>query len=212
MYRFRHIVFAVTLLSIFCSCTHEPEKEQETLAVQKITDTTSFQNDVYGYGNKEGALGVFDVPEMLVLSIMDSAASVNVAKRMTENYAVLGEELTAIGAEMNGPVGMITYNNDVTNFKFENTLFIKRLPAKQPKLSKIVVLESSKMLVFNFYGSYQTLFLAYDKIRQHCTKAGLTQTGPMREFYITDPEQEKDPKKWLTRIMVPVATAEVEKE
>jgi len=28
----------------------------------------------------------------------------------------------------------------------------------------------------------------------------------MREFYLTDPEKEKDQAKWLTRIMLPVVS------
>jgi effector-binding domain-containing protein len=63
------------------------------------------------------------------------------------------------------------------------------------------------MLIFNFYGPYQHLFSAYDKIRKYLTQTKLVQTGPMREFYLTDPSIEKDEAKWQTRIMVPVVQA-----
>ena len=182
------------LLIVAFSCTSEevPEvKKEEPVVEQKITDSTSFKNDVYNYSQAPEAVGVYDVPEMLVLSILDSATSKDVSSVMMKNYALLEEELNAIGAEMNGPIGMITYNNDVKNFMFETVLCIRRIPASQPKRCKIVVLEASKMLIYNFYGSYQNLFGAYDKIKRYCEKNDLLQSGPMREFYLTDPEKEK---------------------
>lgn len=208
--RISRIVFVSGLLLVLASsCGPEPQpetKKEEPVPEVKITDTTSFKNDVYGYDNAAGAIGVFDVPEMLVLSILDSADSKDVSSRVVKNFAILEEEMNTVGAEMNGPVGMITYNNDVHNFIFENILFIKRLPKTEPKRCKIVVLEASLMLVYNFYGSYQNLFAAYDKIKRHCEKNDLIQSGPMREFYLTDPAKEKDPQKWLTRIMLPVVS------
>jgi effector-binding domain-containing protein len=69
------------------------------------------------------------------------------------------------------------------------------------------VLEASDMLVYNFYGAYQDLYTAYDKVRETLKAQQLSQSGPAREFYVTDPSREKDPKNWLTRIMVPVTAA-----
>lgn len=170
----------------------------------KITDTTTFANNIEGYDPRVGVVGVFDVPEILVLSLLDSAAKKDLSDRMVANYAVLEKEMMEVGAELNGPIGLISYNNDPKNFVFETVLCIKRLPETQPKRSKIVVLEASKMLVFNFYGPYQNLFAAYDKIERHCKKNDLIQSGPIREFYITDPAKEPNPEKWLTRIFLPV--------
>ncbi|WP_317898474.1 GyrI-like domain-containing protein [Aurantibacillus circumpalustris] len=208
------IAFATLALFIgFTRCTSESQQESKAETKQlitqvvpevKITDTTTFQNDLYNYPSTTGALGVFDVPEMLVLSLIDSANSKEMSTRLVKNYALLEEDLNFIHAELNGPVGMLTYNNNVNNFVFESVLFIKKMPKVQPKRSKIVILEASPMLVYNFYGSYQNLFSAYEQIKRYCNKNDLMQTGPMREFYITDPEKEKDVSKWLTRIMLPV--------
>ncbi len=197
---------------IFFSCSPEKEEEkvvekkQENLKPVKITDTTWFKNDMDVFGTAPGAAGVFDVPEMLVLSKIDSSNVKQVSEKVVENYAILEKELQAVGAEMNGPIGQITYNNNPQNFVFESILCIKRIPKAEPKQCKIVVLEASRMLVYNFYGSYQNLFAAYDKVKRYCDKNDLLQSGPMREFYITDPAVEKNPEKWLTRIMLPVVS------
>lgn len=207
-------LFFVLLTLIFVSCSQEEEvavkKEStvqaQTLPEKPITDTTSFKNDLTAFGAGSGVVGVFDVPEMLVLSIMDSSDLKHVSDKVVKNYAFLEEDMKACGAEMNGPVGQITYNNNPDNFVFENVMCIRRIPGKQPQNSKIVVLEASRMLVFNFYGSYQNLFAAYDKIKRYCDKNDLIQSGPMREFYITDPAKEKDSGKWLTQLLVPVVS------
>lgn len=206
------LLFSVLFTLIFVSCSQEeeipakkePTRQVQTLAEKPITDTTSFNNDFTSFGTGSGVVGVFDVPEMLVLSIMDSSDLKHVSDKVVKNYALLEEDMKACGAEMNGPVGQITYNNNPNNFVFENVMCIRRIPGKQPKNSKIVVLEASSMLVFNFYGSYQNLFAAYDKVKRYCDKNDLIQSGPMREFYITDPAKEKDSGKWLTRLLVPV--------
>lgn len=206
---FRSILFSSTLFFNVVSCTPEQEvkeekKKEEPVVEAKITDSTTFKNDVYSYSDAVGAVGVYDVPEMLVLSLIDSADNKDLSSRMVKNYTILEEDLNEVGAEMNGPTGMLSYNNEVHNFKFESIIFIKRIPAKQPKHTKIVVLEASRMLVYNFYGSYQNLFAAYDKIKRYCDKNDLLQSGPIRELYLTDPGKEKDEQKWLTRIMLPV--------
>lgn len=209
-----NLLFLIFFTLIFVSCSQEeevPVKEElpeqvQAIPEKPITDTTSFNNDFTSFGTGSGVVGVFDVPEMLVLSIMDSSDLKHVSDKVVKNYAFLEEDMKACGAEMNGPVGQITYNNNPNNFVFENVMCIRRIPNKQPKNSKIVVLEASRMLVFNFYGSYQNLFAAYDKVKRYCDKNDLIQSGPMREFYITDPAKEKNSGKWLTQLLVPVVS------
>ena len=154
--------------------------------------------------NNPGIIGVYFVPEMLTLCKSDSAPMRKVSSRISNAFEILEKDLNLTKAISNGMPGMLTYNNDTSNFIFECVLPIKEIPKKQPTQSKIVILEATPMLIFNFYGPYQHLFSAYDKIRKYLMATKLVQTGPMREFYLTDPSIEKDAAKWQTRIMVPV--------
>ncbi|MBL7933922.1 MAG: GyrI-like domain-containing protein [Bacteroidia bacterium] len=202
------IVLPLFFVFIFfpgCGEDSPPTREEaKTVEVTPITDTTSFSNNITVYNSKPGVLGIFNVPEMLVLSVMDSASLGKVAARMGRDFDWIQEDITYLEAEVNGPAGTINYNNKPENFKFETIVCIKRIPSKQPKRSKIVVLEAGPMLVFNFYGSQQNLFSAYDKIKRYCQENKLLASGPMREFYMTDSGTEPNPEKWLTRIMLPV--------
>lgn len=201
--------YSFLLFSVWClvACSDPkgplPGNGQQNDTAENKPALPAYNNRLV-FNNQPGFIGVFKVPEMLSLSLLDSSAMQDVAFKVAKNYGILESEMKAVGAEMEGSPGQITYNNDPKNFKFECFLLIRELPAKQPKQCKIVFLEASDMLVYNFYGAYQDLYTAYDKVRETLKAQQLSQSGPAREFYVTDPSREKDPKNWLTRIMVPV--------
>jgi effector-binding domain-containing protein len=151
-----------------------------------------------------GILGIFFIPEMLIVSKMDSANMYHVAEKMAEGYVTVNKDIARMKANVNGSPGAIYYNNDSANFIFECVVPIEQMPKVEPKNSKIVVLEEGNMLVYNFYGDPKGLYDAYGEIDQYCKKNNLQHVGPMREFYISDASNEKDKNKWLTRIILPV--------
>src|SRR6185369_8453956 len=159
------------------------------------------------FSEEEGFVGVYEVPEMLTLCVKDSANADDMARKYAQAFSTLENELKDLGMTSSGAPGAINYNNDPNNFIFECVFPIAKIPPSQPKKAQVVVLEASNMLIYNYYGPYAELYLAYAKIRAQMKKSKLTQAGPMREFYITDPTREKDAHKWLTRIMVPVMPA-----
>ncbi|MDO9000913.1 MAG: GyrI-like domain-containing protein [Bacteroidota bacterium] len=202
---FLKITLAVIITSVLFSCNNsEKDFSAEKQTNDSLTKGEIKIVDFAEVGNNEGVVGVFNVPEMLAICKYDSAPMKDVSFKIAKAYSILETEMNDIGATMDGMPGMITFNNDTSNFKFECVLLIKEMPKKQPKTCKIVVLESSQMLIYNFYGPYKHLFSAYDKIRKYNAINKLVQIGPMREFYLSDPSLEKDPSKWQTRIMVPV--------
>ena len=168
--------------------------EPNHLAVKKIDQLTE----------AKGIVGIFDVPEMLTVTKLDSAVMPMVASVLAKNFGIVQKDIEYIKATVNGAAGAIYYNNDTTNFKFECIVPILKMPTIKPKNSEVVVLEASHMLIYNYYGPYENLYTIYDEIREYIKTNKIEQTGPIREFYITDPAKVKDPNEWLTRIMVPV--------
>ncbi len=201
---FRFILF-VSVTAVFFSCGNSDESQlSDKPKNDSIPNTKNNPIDLSKVSNEPGFVGVVNIGEMLTICKMDSAPMKDVSFKVAKAFSVLEEEMNAIGATLNGSPGMITYTNDTSNFVFECVLPIKELPNKQPKVCKIVVLETSEMLIFNYFGPYQNLFSAYTKIREYSTANRLKQIGPMREFYLTDPTVEADPAEWQTRILVPV--------
>ena len=193
------LIFVVSLISF--SCTNSAD----TKANEKVK-SDSLQNATKNLEitDRPGVVGVYSVPELLTICKLDSAPMKDVSFKVAKAYSVLEEQMNAIGAKVNGMPGMITYNNDTTNFVFECILPIKEMPSKQPQNCNVVILEASQMLIYNFYGPYNRLFLAYDEIKKFTKANNLEQSSPMREFYLSDPLIVKDPAKWHTRIMLPV--------
>lgn len=194
----KYIFLVVSALFIF-ACGNNSDKK--TMAKIPLFDETINKDTVYG------VMGIYKLPEMLVISYLDSAKAEMVSAKVAESYSVLGAEMNEIAAETIGVPGQIMYNNDPMNFKFESFVPLKKLPVLQPKRCKIVTLPPNDMLMYNYFGEYQELFHAYDEIRKYMKDSGLEQNGAAREYYVTDPTTEQNPKKWHTRIMVPVVYA-----
>lgn len=203
VFSFCFLVICFTLL--FSSCSNDDKVVKETPKKDSTSTKASYFWNLANFPATKGALGVYDVPEMLCLSIFDSAAVEAMADHYARNYAILATERDSIGIKSNGAMGVLNYNDDPRSLKFECVLLIDQMPTIQPTHSRIVVMEATKALVYNFYGDYVNLFQAYKEIREYCEKNNLMQSGPVREFYLTDSTVEPDRSKWLTQIILPVA-------
>jgi len=205
-------IFLLAVLLGSCSGNDNKWPETKTRKLEPIKETTVFSNDLKAFPDREGIIGVADIPEMLCLSIMDTATFEQLPEKVSAAYELLQQQADSIGAETNAVPGYLSYNNNTKNVKFECVLPIRAFPKKQPRKAKIVVLEADKMVVCNYYGTYRNLFTAYGQINQYIQKNRLQQTGPMREFYMSDPATQTDQSKWLTRIFVPVTKSENDQE
>lgn len=212
------ILISYAASSMLFSCSPEAENtlesqtESKREALLKVRDSlVSLELEKFNRRanapDARGIVGVFEVPEMLALVVMDSARQADVAFKRARAFANIEEDVAYTGATTEGSPGSIYYNNDPQNFKFECLMLIRSIPEKSPQHSKVVVLEASPMLVYNHRGPYSRLSASYDEIRQYCDSMNLEQSGPMREFYLVSPVQSPDSSRWLTRIMLPVAKA-----
>jgi effector-binding domain-containing protein len=60
---------------------------------------------------------------------------------------------------------------------------------------------ASKAVFVNYSGSYDKISDAYSSIRQYLFENKLKEKIPSIEQYISGPSNEKDPSKWLTKIV-----------
>ena len=188
----------ITTSILFLSCSSGSEIKQETKldssAIKARIDSTLI----------EGIRGIIEIPEILTLAIKDSGATADIPVKMGQAYTAIEEDMTALGLEMRGSPGTLFYTNDPKNFVFECVIPINKMPEQKPKNSQIVILESTRAIVYNYYGPYGDMYKAYEKLKPYINDNKLLQTGPSREFYITNVEFESDTSKWLSRIFIPV--------
>lgn len=64
---------------------------------------------------------------------------------------------------------------------------------------------ATRAVVYQHVGPYAELHGTYAALEKAIAAAGLRPTGPARESYETNPEEEPDTSKWVTEIVWPVA-------
>lgn len=189
-------VITVTILFISCSSGSEE-------ILKGKADSTSVKAKIDS-AYIEGIRGIIELPEILTLAIKDSGATAEIPVKMGNAYASIEEDMKALGLEMRGSPGTLFYTNDPQNFVFECVIPINKMPDQKPKNSQIVILESTRAVLYNYYGPYGNMYKAYEKLKPYINDNKLLQIGPSREFYITNVEFESDTSKWLSRIFIPV--------
>lgn len=65
-------------------------------------------------------------------------------------------------------------------------------------------LPAGKALTVDYYGDYSGSEAAHNAIDRYAEANGIRTGMPVVEEYVTDPEQEPDPSRWLTRIFYPI--------
>ena len=118
----------------------------------------------------------------------------------------------ACGATMAGPPSALYYTWDEENGQSELTVAIPVNSEKAPNDYELYDLPEGRYLVIDYYGSYDNVGGAHEALGAYMEENNLTWNGPALEEYITDPGQEPDTSKWLTKIVYPVISKEKETE
>lgn len=152
----------------------------------------------------EGLQGVQDVPATNYLAYRAKATKDDISIIIGQSYGKIGEIMAKEKLEMAGAPACIYYKNDPKEFEFDAVMAISAEPKGDIKPCTLLKVPAQKALVYNYYGSYMEMFPAYEKMMTHIKDNKLTQNGSPWEVYIGDPGVEKDPKKILTKIYIPV--------
>lgn len=196
----KKIIICSALITFITSCGNKKQTEENKTTNDSATIETNMKNET----EKEGIVGVMDVGELLTLAVKDSAKGEDVGFKIARAYGIIEADLNKLNVEVNGSEGILLYSNTPENFVFECVIPINKMPEVKPKKANIVILEATKAIVYNHYGAYNNMHKAYDKLKEYINENKLTQTGPTREFYITDSQTERDSSKWLSKIYIPV--------
>lgn len=154
------------------------------------------KNKMYdGYKINEKTL-----PEKHYILSRQEVAIKNVQQFYATNLGSLFGKAQRSEVEMDGrPCGMF--------FKLDNAAKKADMAAAIPIKEALAIqgaqslsLPESQVLQVNYYGDYKGLHKAHAAIETYMTDYGILHNPPYIEEYMTDPGEEPDPAKWLTKL------------
>ncbi|MCB9272557.1 MAG: SRPBCC family protein [Lewinellaceae bacterium] len=155
----------------------------------------------------QSALAVqeLELPARYYIGIREKASMGDLAARFAENFPKVYEGVTKAGLQMAGQPSALYYTWDEANQSTELAFAIPLKEQAQLKGFESINLPAGKILLIDYYGSYEGIGDAHVAMDKYLAANGLTATAPVIEEYITDPQSEPDTTKWLTKVYYPVA-------
>jgi effector-binding domain-containing protein len=163
--------------------------------IKRIAEQRSSEGIYYGFEIKQK-----EMPERSFVLSRQEVAMSNIQQFYATNLGGLFNKVQASGVEMKGmPCGLF--------FRWEKNGIVD-MAAAIP-VSKPISIDGAASLnmperntiQIDYYGEYSGTSAAHAAIDDYMKDKGYFMDPPVIEEYITDPTTEKDPNKWLTRII-----------
>lgn len=192
------IIFDALLLSL-CNSNHSSKEaiEKEKLNTKNKQDINI---NIHKYSKDTNYKGVIVIPEQMAFCILDSASPKEASSKMEVNYSKILKDIEFTKVEVDEYPGCIFYSNQPDKIVFETFFLLKTKPQKKPRYSNPVILEKTLGLLYDHFGTFNTIHQSYNKIKSILEQEGYVQSGPTREIYILN----DDTAKWRTRIIIPI--------
>ncbi|GAB4201088.1 MAG: hypothetical protein Fur0023_05150 [Bacteroidia bacterium] len=194
---FIYTLFAILITN--CQSSPTNTKENKDLSRPKHQDSVPANRSATQIADTNYK-GIMMIEEQPVLAILDSATPQNAATVMQKNYDKILKDAEYLNVPMAEQPGCIFYSSSPEKIVFETFMFLKSKPVKQPKYSQPVILEKTLGLLYDHYGTFNTIHRSYTNIQNIMREIGYKQIGPSREIYVL----ADDTAKWRTRIIIPV--------
>lgn len=193
------IYISLVILTTNCQSHPTNSKENQDLSRTKRRDSVPANRQAPPIADTNYK-GIMMIQEQPVLAILDSATPQNAGTVMQENYNKILKDAEYLNVKLAEQPGCIFYSSSPKKIVFETFMFLKSKPGKQPQYSQPVILEKTLALLYDHYGTLNTIHNAYSRIADIMKEKGYKQSGPAREVYILN----EDTSHWRTRIIVPV--------
>jgi effector-binding domain-containing protein len=146
------------------------------------------------------------LPEMTVLSILDSCSWSEIDRKMEQLY---GELHSQVGknraASVSGYPFSAYYQWDVVN---QTAVFEAGVPVsgeiRDPGRAVYKTMPAVKTVTGTHFGAYEDTEYLYNALDEYLLEHGLESAGGPLEMYLTDPVLEPDTAKWQTNVYFPV--------
>ncbi|MCB9255698.1 MAG: GyrI-like domain-containing protein [Chitinophagales bacterium] len=150
----------------------------------------------------EMAVEVINLEEQDYIAIRENIDISGIQNFFARNFGAIMET----GIEMQGgyPSGFY-YTWDVENMQSDMAAAIPIAKASDvPEGFSRITIPGGKALLINYYGDYNEIGPAHELMESYMLENNLEYIGPAIEEYVSDPMEESNPSKWLTRVIYPV--------
>jgi effector-binding domain-containing protein len=124
----------------------------------------------------------------------------NIAQFYATNLGSLFGKVQKNGVEMSGKPCGLFFKWDEANGKTDMAAAIPVAEKLWIKDASSYDIPAGKGLQIDYYGDYNGTEAAHSAMDEYLKDHGLFNNPPIIEEYVTDPSEEPDPSKWLTKI------------
>lgn len=190
--------FPFNALSLFMDMTSGVEKDYAnglSMLKEIVEKEAKMPTKYNGY-----AIQVIDLPSRHFIALEETVPFDQIAASYARNFSKIAAALSANKIEVAGqPCGMF-YKWDEENQKIDMAHAIPVASATELNGFTSITLPAGKVLLIDYYGEYDKSISAHEAIDKYLADRGAKNVPPVIEQYITDPSEEPDPAKWLTKI------------
>ena len=150
-----------------------------------------------------GEIGLKDVKSMYAMTYRTKCTMEEIGDAMGPAYAAITEVISTTGAQIAGHPFSIWYEWENEIMEFDNAIPVdKKIKGTKDVLP--IKTYQGKVAFVSHMGEYSTTYYSWATIETYIKENNLEMNGSPYEVYITDPQSEPDPLKWITELYWPV--------
>lgn len=140
-----------------------------------------------------------DYPGKTFVAIREEIDITGITSFYADNYGTI----MASGVQMeNGFPSGLYYTWDYENMQTDLAAAIPVADGTlAPEGMEIITIPASKALLIDYYGDYEGIGSGHEMLEAYMVQNEFEFKAPAIEEYVTDPMEEPDPNKWLTKII-----------
>jgi effector-binding domain-containing protein len=165
-------------------------------ALEALAEKRIEKKEYFGYVVKEESI----LERHFVMS-RSNVAIVDIQKYFTQSLGAIFQKVQNEGLTMKGMPSGLFFNYDQAKGMTDMAAAIPVNEEKAIKDLTSITLPKQVGLVIDYYGDFANTDKAHRAMEAYMKDRNLLSNPPNVEEYVTDPLQEKDPSKWLTKII-----------
>lgn len=150
-----------------------------------------------------GEITLKDVKSMYAMTIRSKCTVDEMGEEMGKSFGRIMEFISANGAQMTGPPFAIWHERENEVMEFDNAIPIDKNIKGTKEILPIKTYQG-KVAHVSHTGDYMTTYHSWTALETYIKENNLETNGIPYEVYITDPQSEPDPSKWITELYWPV--------